>query len=266
MSDDYNRLNLLFEMENIKSPLMNYIAPGVNLKIVADLGSKDSNGNKKRFYEETRYKSDKYKNTNYLISANFRVNTYLVLEYPNPDLQNQIQRSKSLIIRAFAIDDLVEKMREVNKLLVSSFTMKDNRLYIKSSNMFEVFVYPSVYSSISFSPDIYESQDRQEMGIRITINNEYSVIISAETVWPEMVYRLSHCDLTMLGFQMIQSYMALLPGMAVSEFGGEYNASSRYAPYYEDPDDIINSPESVKITKTKYLTNDEKKRSFFSDL
>ena len=56
---DYHRerLNLLFELENIKTPLMNYIAPGVNIKIIADLGSKDANGNKKRFFEETIYRS-----------------------------------------------------------------------------------------------------------------------------------------------------------------------------------------------------------------
>ena len=62
------RLNLLFELENIKSPLMQYIAPGVGIKVIADLGSKDQNGNKRRFYEETVYKSSKYHNTDELVS------------------------------------------------------------------------------------------------------------------------------------------------------------------------------------------------------
>ena len=106
------------------------------------------------------------------------------------------------------------------------------------------------------------------MGVRITINDEYSTIVSAETTWPEFVYKISRCDLTMLGFQMIQSYMALLPGMAVTEMGSNtYSSASRYRPYWnEDPDEIINKPNAVKVNRTKPITNEEKKKSFFSDL
>ena len=108
------RLNLLFELENIKSPLMQYIAPGVGIKVIADLGSKDQNGNKRRFYEETVYKSSKYHNTDELVSANFRVNAYLALEYPNPQYQegSNLMRSKVLFIRAYAMDDIIAKMKE----------------------------------------------------------------------------------------------------------------------------------------------------------
>ena len=102
--------------------------------------------------------------------------------------------------------------------------------------------------------------------VRLTLNDEYSTIISAETTWPELVYRITKCDLTLLGFQMIQSYLSLLPGMAVSELNSEYKSSSRYTPYYnEDPDEIINRPDAIKINNSKYKSNEEKKKSFFSD-
>ena len=105
------------------------------------------------------------------------------------------------------------------------------------------------------------------MGVRLTINEEFSTVLSAETTWPELVYRISRCDLTMLGFQMIQSYMSLLPGMAVSKLGDRnYSSTARYAPYWEDPDDIINQPDSVGVNKSKPVTKEEKKKSFFSDL
>ena len=63
--EEKERLNLLFELENIKSYLVPYIAPGVNLKVVADLSWKDPQGNKHRFYNEIRYRSDKYKLARY---------------------------------------------------------------------------------------------------------------------------------------------------------------------------------------------------------
>ena len=262
MSISKERLNLLFEMESIKSHLT-YIAPGVSLKAIANLGCKDQNGNKRRFYEETRFKSSKYKNTEYLVSANFNVDCYLLLEYPNPKFNEYDDsfKSKGIMIRAYAIDDVADRMREFNKNLINCFGMNNGTLYINSGNARDMVVYPTLYSTISFMPDIYECDNRREMGVRLTFNNEFSVVISAETVWPELVYRISRCDLTIMGFQMIQSYMSLLPGMAVTEYGGTSNTTSRYAPYWEDPDDIINRPEAVKITPRQ--TDEQKKKRFF---
>lgn len=256
------RLNLLFEMESIKSNLT-YIAPGVSLKVVANLGYKDQNGNKRRFYEEIRYKSNKYKNTEHLISSNFNVDCYLLLEYPNPKFNNYDDsfKSKGIVIKAYAIDDIVDRMKEFNRHLINCFGVNNDTLYIKSGKIIDVTVYPTLYSTISFRPDIHESNNRREMGVRLTLNNEFSITVSAETVWPELVYRISRCDLTMLGFQMIQSYMSLLPGMAVTEYGEPNRSTNRYAPYWEDPDDIANRPESVKITPR--LSDDQKKKSFF---
>ena len=265
------RLNLLFELENIKTPLMQYVAPGVGIKVIADLGSKDQNGNKKRFYEETVYRSSKYHNTNELMSASFRVNAYLALEYPNPQYQDgsNMMRSKVLFIRAYAMDDVIAKMKEFNEGYAKCYGVKNGRLYVLADKAKSVTVYPSSTSVLTFSTDIFENRATEtlEMGVRLTINEEFSTVLSAETTWPELVYRISRCDLTMLGLQMIQSYMSLLPGMAVSKLGdGNYSATSRYTPYWEDPDDIINQPDSVGVSRNKPITKEEKKKSFFSDL
>lgn len=270
MNNNQERLDLLFEMETIKSPLMSYIAPGVSLKIVTELGAKDPNGNKKRFYEETRYPSNKYKNTDHLISSSFRINSYLILEYPNPQYTegSNLIRSHVLFIRAYALDDLSEKIKEFNKSLSKCFGIKNNAIHLKAAVVKETIAYPSMSSSISFKPDIYESpfENKLEMGVRLTINDEFSTIISAETTWPEFVYKITHCDLMTLGFQMVQAYMSLLPGMAVSNINsGKYTSASRYRPYWgEDPEDIANRPESIKIKSKVFSNNYEVKKSFFS--
>lgn len=269
---DQRRLDFLFEMESIKSPIMPYIAPGVSLKVIVDLGIKDQNGNKKRFYEEIRYPSNKYKNTEFLISSNFRINCYLAIEYPNPEYREGLNMMKThiLFIRAYALDDIAEKMKEFNKNFTKAFGVKNRKLYLKSDLVKEITVYPSMNSSMSFKPDLYESpfSNQTEMGVRLTINDEFSAIISAETTWPELVYKITRCDLMMLGFQMIQSYLSMLPGMAISEINsGQYTSTSRYAPFYnEDPDDIINRPDAVKVSNSsRFKSINEKKKSFFSE-
>lgn len=265
------RLDLLFKMDAIKAPLMQYIAPGVNIKVIADLGSKDQNGNKRRFYEETVYRSSKYHNTDELVSANFRVNAYLALEYPNPQYQDgsNMMKNRVLFIRAYAMDDIVSAMKQFNEGYAKCYGVKNGKLYVLADKAKSVTVYPSSNSVITFSTDIFENKSGEvvEMGVRVTINEEFSTVLSAETTWPELVYRMSRCDLTMLGFQMIQSYIAMLPGMAVSRMGdGNYSSTARYAPFWEDPDDIANRPESVGVTRSKPTTHEEKKKSFFSSL
>lgn len=267
MTEHQERLNLLFEMETIKAPLMQYISNGVSLRVIAELGAKDQNGNKKRFYEETRYRSNKYKNTDYLISASFRVNCYLAFEYPNPHYVKGINmmKTKMMQIKAYAIDDLAEKMKEFNAYFSKCFGLKKNKLYVKSGCVKDIVCYPTLKSSISFKPDVYEvpNENRNEMGVRIIFNDEYSIVVSAETTWPELLYKISRCDLTVIGFQMIQSYMSLLPGMAVSELDkNEYLSTARYTPYWEDPDDIINQPDAVKVSSNP-ITMNEKRKSFF---
>lgn len=264
---EQQRLEYLFEIEAIKCPLMGYIAPGVNLKLVTELGYKDQNGNKRRYYEEYKYPSQKYNNTRNLISANFRLNSYLVLEYPNNNQMSNM-RNSIVVIKAYAMDDLIEKMKLFNSFFFKCYAIKNNEICLLSDKVKEIESYLSFNTSISFTPDIYvnNSAGRNEMGVRITINkNEYSFIISGETTWPELVYRISRCDLTLYGMVMAQSYLGYLPGMAVSTIGdNNYSSAARYAPSFEDPDDIVNKPESVGFNNSRFNrnNNEENKKKF----
>lgn len=269
---DKKRLDHIFELETVKCPLMNYVYPGVNLKIVTELGLKDQNGNKRRFFEEYKYSSSKYNNAKDLIASNIRINTYISLEYPNryyQQGQDQL-KSKFIPIRAYAMDDMIDKMKTFNSYFFKCFaTRNGNELCLLSDKVKEVVVYPSMTTSISFKPDIYENiqSGNKEMGVRITINdNEYSFIVSGETTWPEMVYRFSRCDLTLYGLTMAQSYLGYLPGMAVSNPESGYASTSRYTPNWEDPDDIVNRSDSVGFSNRINKSNEEKKKDFFSGL
>lgn len=273
--EERKRLELLFELENIKANLM-CIAPRVNLKAVTDLSYKDPDGRKHRFYEEIRYRSNKYKNTDHLITASFHLNTYLTIDYPNPRYtpNNGELKSSIINIRGYNLDELVAKMKLFNdRILNHCFGQKNGEYIIYSDKVRSLNVVIYQYRDkdndiITFSPDIYtfvsEKKDKINIpGVMITFNNEYQCIIDVDSTWMELIYRLSHCDLSTLGFQMIQPFIGLLPGNAVSDIGGNYNSSSRYAPYYavEDPDDIANNENSVSVNQSK-RSNEYKKHIF----
>lgn len=271
--EERKRLNLLFELENIKASLM-CIAPRVNLKAVTDLSYKDQEGKKRRFYEEVRYRSDKYKNTDHLITASFHLNTYLMIDYPNPRYtpDNGELKNAIITIRGYNLDELVTKMKLFNDRILNHCFGERNGEYIIYSDKarsLNVVIYQyrdRKNDMITFTPDIYsfgtEKKDKIP-GVMITFNNEYQCIVDVDSTWMELIYRLSHCDLNTLGFQMIQPFIGLLPGNAVSDIGGNYNATSRYSPYYavEDPDDIANAENSVTVNPSK-RSNEYKKHIF----
>ena len=69
------RAALLFQYERIIDTVMNFNSD-VSLKLVVDIGFKDKDNNKKRVYEEFKYKSNKYRNENELITAKRNFNYY----------------------------------------------------------------------------------------------------------------------------------------------------------------------------------------------
>ena len=261
-----NRLDLLSEYESIKSPLMN-LNRDIVLKMIVDLGSKDQNGNKKRAYEEFRYKSNKYNNYEYLISGIMKFNSYLVIEYPNQDTTSNI-KIKNIQIRDFAIDGLLKNMIDFDNKIMEAFRIgKNNELRLLSDKVIKIKSYPMSNSCIEFSQDIFEDNNGKDIGVRIGLNEEYWFTIRMSTTWKRFIYLLRTCDLYGWGLNMIQIYLSNLAGTAISELGtGTYNSASRYVQYWEeDPDDIINRADSVNIKRSKKVNNEERKKSFFDE-
>ena len=260
-----SRLDLLSEYETIKSPLMTF-GKGSSLKMIVDLGNKDQSGNKKRAYEEFRFKSNKYNNYDFLVSGIIKFNQFLSLEYPNPD-RNSNLNTKTIQIRDYSIDGVLKNMIDFDNNIMQAFKIgKNGDLFLISDRVIKVVSYPSSNSSIEFSQDIYEDENGKDIGVRLGFNEEFWVTVRMSTTWKKFLYIIRKCDLFGWGLQMIQVYLNMLSGTAVTELGtGDYNSTSRYSQYWqEDPDDIANSENSVNIKQTtKYLTNEEKKNRFF---
>lgn len=270
-NEDKKRLAYLFELENIKTTIIPYLGPGVSLKAITNLSYKDSKGNKRRFYEETRYRSDKYNNTDYLIAASYRLSTYLVLEYPNPkynmyDTNSKEMRFTDIVIRGYMLDELVYKMKLFNdKIINHCFGAKNDEAIIYSDKARSITMsFNRNKDIILLSPSLYEdkcSDDHAMLpGVSMTLNNEYKIVMDADTTWLELIYRLEKCDLTLLGFQMIQPFANLLPGNAIMD--GRNSSIQPYKPYYvEDPDDIVNTANSVSVKESRN-SNTYKKHIF----
>lgn len=262
-----SRLDFLSEYESIKSPIM-ILNNKTSLKLIVDVGSKDKNGNKKRAYEEFRYKSNKYDNYDYLISGNIKFNSYLAIEYPNVDQTSNIQ-TKNIQIRDFAIDGLLKNMYDFDNHILEAYKVgKNGELKLLSDKVIKVKSYPMSNSVIEFSQDILEDDNgNKDVGVRIGLNNEYWFTIRMSTTWKKFIYFMRTCDLFGWGLSALQVYLTGLPGTAISELGnGTYNSASKYVQYWqEDPDDIVNRPDAVGVKRNKIVTREEKKRSFFDE-
>jgi len=261
------QLALLSEYETIKSNVM-FFSMDTILKFIVDFGFKDKNGSKKRAFEEFRYASTKYNNYDHLISSSIRFNPYLSIEYPNVN-KNDKMKSHVMYLYPYSIEGLLDTMERFESSYISAFVQdKNGELMMKSSNVKTLVSKPSVYSTIDFTQDIYIDKDNnKDLGVRIGFNEEYYITVRYSTTFKAFKYYLRTCDLYGWGMSCIASYLNQLPGMAVSELdNGNYSSSSKYIPYWEDPDDIANNPESIKVNRTKPVTKAERQKSFFDEV
>lgn len=256
-----SRAALLFEYERITDTVMEF-GYGVVLKLVADLGFKDSSGHKRRAYEEFRYRnSSKYNNTDYLITANRRVEYYLKIEYPVKDTDGT-SRKNSVIIRPYSMLGLCAIMKEFDNVAFDPYkTMENGDIYLIEKRAKQVRSVPTANSVIEISHGMYKDKDgRLDYGVDIGLNEEMYFTIRTTTMWKQFYYYMIKCDLYLWGSSLITPYTTALIGNAISEFG-QYNSTKRYEVTYEpDPEDMI----SVSKT-TKPTTRDGKIKSFFDD-
>lgn len=252
---------LLFEYERITDTVMEF-GYGVVLKLVADLGFKDSGGHKKRSYEEYRYRnSSKYNNTDYLITASRRVEYYLKIEYPARDIDG-INRKGSVIIRPYSMIGLYNIMKDFDDVAFDPYrTMENGDVYLIEKKSKHVRSVPTANSIIEFSHGMYKDKDgRFDYGVDIDLNEEMHFTVRTTTMWKQFFYYISKCDLYLWGSSLITPYTTALIGNAISEFG-QYNSTKRYEVTYEpDPNDLVSVSKS-----TKPLTREGKIKSFFDD-
>jgi hypothetical protein len=262
MSDKSNRVNgLLFEYERISDHVMDF-GCGVSLKLVADLGFKDSSNHKRRAYEEYRYKNtSKYDNTDYLISASRRAEYYLKIEYPT-NMKNGGLRKNNILIKPYSMLGFVGILEEFDKTLFGPYKQKKNGdVYLIEDKIKTIRSSPTPNSLIEFSHGMYTTYDEKlDYGVNIGLNEEYYFTIRSTTTWKQFYYYMSKCDLYLWGSMLLGPYITKLITGAVSDIGGAYSGTKRYEVTFEpEPED------TVKISKTKPLTKQDKIKSFFDD-
>ena len=258
------RSALLFQYERIIDTVMIFNSE-VSLKLIADIGFKDKENNKRRAYEEFQYKSNKYKNESELITAKRNFNYYLRIDYPSSESK---YNNGQIIIPTFSILGLRDKIIEFDKILFDPYIItKDNKLSINPNKIKTIESYPIKNSKIEFSQTLYEGLDKDDLdyGVNIGLNNDYFFTIRSITKWKEFVYLIMTCDLYLWGSQLIAPYINQLIGNSLSD-QSSYNSIKRYniETTYESEDYMLNN-ESSNIIKSKPLDKKSKIKSFFDD-
>ena len=258
------RAALLFQYERIIDTVMNFNSD-VSLKLVVDIGFKDKDNNKKRVYEEFKYKSNKYRNENELITAKRNFNYYLRIDYPSSNSQ---YKNGNLIIPVFSILGLRDKVLEFDRILFDPYVLnKDDSLTIIPNKISTVVSHPMKNFKIEFSQTLYEGLDKNDLdyGVNIGINDDYYFTIRSITKWKEFVYLIMTCDLYSWASQLITPYISQLVGNSLFD-QESYSSTKRYniETTYEAENYIYNN-ESSGVIKSKPLDKESKVKSFFDD-
>ena len=241
---------------------LSYFGNGVYLKMIVDLDNKNSTGGKVPAIAEYRIPSNKYNNTDFIITAKRKFKYYLAIEYPNPYEDSEI-KVKSIPIYTYSIYGLLEKMKEFDKEINKAFAIKKNKLVLLSDSITSVKSYPSYDNIIEFTQDIYYrgvDKDIPDLGVKMILNNEYEITFPAKTVWKSFLYLIDKSDLYGWASTMVSGYSARITGSNIVELDVTPNTD------IHKPKDANNDIKSdTKIKKTKPISDSEKKRSFFDD-
>ena len=241
-----------------------FFGGNVYLKMVVDLGNKNSLGGKVPPLSEYKIPSDKYNNTDYIISAKRKFKYYLSLDYPNPAESSDI-KTKSVPIYTYSILGLLDKMKEFDKHVEKAFAYKRNKLVLLSDSIVSVSSYPSYTNVIEFVPDIYYrgiDHDIPDLGVKMILNNEYSVTFPLNTVWKSFLYLIQTSDLYGWGSSLVSGYMSRITGTNIVDIqNGTTSSFDKYKPSGVDED----VKTDTKVKRTKPITEKDKKRSFFDD-
>ena len=187
---------IYFEYEKISDSIM-WFGNKTCLKFNVNLGKKDRNGNKIPFFAEYRYKSNKYRNTNTLITMKRDIRSFLTIEYPDPSPSSG-RLYNSVFIDHSGILGLRDQINKFDKVLTSAYAERKGELVIIADKRNYVKSIPFKNNTIEFMSDIYTSMDKvgnriNEIGIRVILNGEYDFIIPIH-VWKTFVYYINTCD------------------------------------------------------------------------
>lgn len=248
-----------FKYEKLTDHLMSMDRYNVNLKFVVDLGGKDKNGEKKEFASQYKYPSNKYNDTDHLLTMKRNFKSYLSLEYPSKDPTRF--GTGSIMIGPSSIRGFRKRIEKFQDILSHSFKKYDGKIELKTNT--SIISQPDPYHTIEFSPDIYykdETDEGGEYGIRMIINDgEYDFVIPYNTSWQEFLYYIYEVDFYGWASIMVNNLTTNMIGKLIDDVG-DYSYKSNYT---QETPDKVSDKKNANITRSKPLSNNDKKKSFF---
>lgn len=187
---------IYFEYEKISDSIM-WFGNKTSLKFNVNLGKKDRSGNKVPFFSEYRYKSNRYKNTNTLITMKRDIRSFLTIEYPNNSPTSSILYN-NVYIDSTGILGLRDTVNKFDSVLLDAYAERKGELVIINGKKKYIKSIPFPNNTIEFFTDIYVVTDKignqhNEIGVRIILNGEYDFTIPIRT-WKSFVYYINTCD------------------------------------------------------------------------
>lgn len=257
---------IVFEYDKMSDTLLNF-GNSAYLKLIVSLSSKTQDGQKRNPIEQYRYPSNKYVNTSHLISLKRNFNPYLVIEYPNVDANEYSSiKTKQIMIGMYSIMGLLDIMIDFDKKIEQAFGYKKNKLYLLNDCITPVKSYPSSGNVIEFVQDIFYSgpnKDVPNLGVKMTLNNEYTIVMNAFTTWKSFLYLIHTSDLYGWGSNLVAGLTAKAIGDIIDL---DPSVDDTIQNMYNRNDNVSSGSNRTigeKISKSKPLNKGETNKSFF---
>lgn len=238
------------DYETISDTLLN-LGQGFTLKMCVNLGNKNKDSERQPMSAEYLYRTKKYVNKDMVVSVKRKFFPYLSIEYKD---DSEMLGKGMVQITHYTILGFRNVVQIVNSKLNQAFAIKNQKLIIVSSNTFEEVSVLSNHA-IKFKPIIISYQDQTSTtGVRLEINDNVFLDMTIE-VWNAFLYYILTADLYGWAASIVSGYTSDSIGTGVSDM----RSISKNPTLGEE------IPDSTGFGKTKPLTKEEKRKSFFDD-
>jgi hypothetical protein len=236
------------DYETISDLLLN-LGQGFSLRMCVNLGDKNKENEKQPISNEYLYRTNKYVNKDKVVSVKRKFFPYIAIEYKD---ESELFGKGMAKITHYDILGFRSKVLLVDTKLEGTFAIKNKKIFIPSEHNFSI---QSMLSDhlITFRPTIVSYQDATASpGVRLEMNDKLYVDIQIKT-WKAFVYYIVTADLYGWAASIVSGYTSVGDGLS------DMRSISK------DPTIGETIPDGIGFGKTKPLTQEEKRRSFFDN-
>lgn len=207
------------------------------------LAKKNDDGSRRHYYSEFLYDS-KYNDYGQVVSIRRSYDYYMTLESLEDKSESIMIRVQDMILLQFKLTELSNWFRDQ-----TAYIYKDNKLYLKDKYSVLIDGFPE-RKSIRLEPIVLNWEEKQDMGVRISLNNVFSDI-SLDKFYG-LYYIINN-------FNMFQSAQMMLAYFGMPEYGtNRIKFDNRFT-----TNTFIEQKEPEPIIKKRDLNNNNNSRSYF---